>query len=395
MSLSSWGVVVSTRGRLSAMLRLTVTVPGALTDDVTQVLTDSTAVSTLVVHRGAALRPEGDVVHADVAREGANDLVERLRDLGVHEEGTLQLEPVGTWVSRAGFEADEETPGSSADAVVWAEVAQRSYEDSELNWTFLSFMSLATLIAGIAIVLDSQILVIGAMVLGPEFGAIAALGVALVRRRALLFAVATRALVVGFGVAILVTCLAGLLGRALGWVTLDDITGSRPATGFIYTPDKWSFIVALLAAAAGVLSLTSAKVGGLSGVFISVTTIPAAGNVGLGLAFGAWTEVRGSGLQLVVNLVGIGPGRLGDARAAARRVVPGARAAVALAAEPSGARRAATAPRPVRRGAATAERAQLRCAGRVSQKEVSTVSIEPSASARAVAVSVTTVCLMR
>ena len=59
--------------------------------------------------------------------------------------------------------------------VVWAQVAQRSYDDSELNWTFLSFMSLATLIAGIAIVLDSQILVIGAMVLGPEFGAIAAL----------------------------------------------------------------------------------------------------------------------------------------------------------------------------------------------------------------------------
>jgi len=287
------------------MLRLTVTVPAALTDGVTGVLADSTAVSTLVVHRGAALRPPGDVVHADVAREGANVLVERLRALGVHEQGSLQLEPVGTWVSRAGFEADEETPGSSADAVVWAEVAQRSYEDSELNWTFLSFMSLATLIAGIAIVLDSQILVIGAMVLGPEFGAIAALGVALVRRRALLFAVAARALVVGFGVAILVTCLAGLFGRALGWVTLDDITGSRPATGFIYTPDKWSFIVALLAAAAGVLSLTSAKVGGLSGVFISVTTIPAAGNVGLGLAFGAWSEVRGSGLQLVVNLVGM------------------------------------------------------------------------------------------
>ena len=58
--------------------------------------------------------------------------------------------------------------------------------DSELNWTFLSFMSLATLIAGVAIVLDSQVLVIGAMVLGPEFGAIAALGVALVRRRTVL-----------------------------------------------------------------------------------------------------------------------------------------------------------------------------------------------------------------
>jgi uncharacterized hydrophobic protein (TIGR00271 family) len=287
------------------MLRLTVTVPSDLTEGVLQVLADSAAVSTLAVLRGAAVRPVGDVVQADVAREGANVLVDRLRDLGVHHDGTLQIEPVTTWISRVGFEADEETPGSSADAVVWAQVAQRSYDDSELNWTFLSFMSLATLIAGIAIVLDSQILVIGAMVLGPEFGAIAALGVALVRRRPLLLAVAARALVVGFVVAILVTCLAALVGRGLGWLTLDDITGKRPATDFIYSPDKWSFIVAVLAAAAGVLSLTSAKLGGLSGVFISVTTIPAAGNVALGLAFGAWDEVRGSGLQLVLNLVGM------------------------------------------------------------------------------------------
>jgi uncharacterized hydrophobic protein (TIGR00271 family) len=287
------------------MLRLTATIPSELTEQVTRVLSESSAVSTLTVLRGVALRPVGDVVQADVAREGVNALVESLRDLGVHEGGTLQLEPVSTWVSRAGFEADEETPGSSADAVVWAEVAQRSYEESELNWTFVSFMSLATLIAGIAIVLDSQILVIGAMVLGPEFGAVAALGVALVRRRPLLLAVAARALAVGFAVAIAVTCLAALAGRLLGWVTLDDITGQRPATAFIYTPDKWSFIVAVLAAAAGVLSLTSARVTGLSGVFISVTTIPAAGNVALGLAFGAWQEVRGSGLQLVVNIIGM------------------------------------------------------------------------------------------
>jgi uncharacterized hydrophobic protein (TIGR00271 family) len=184
-------------------------------------------------------------------------------------------------------------------------VAQQAYEESELNWTYASFMTLATVIAAIAIVLDSQVLVIGAMVLGPEFGAIAALGVALVRRRGSLFALAARTLVLGFAIAIIITTLASLAAGALGWVTLDDVTGPRPQTGFVYTPDKWSFIVAVIAAAAGVLSLTSARVGGLSGVFISVTTVPAAGNVGLALAFGAWDEVRGSGLQLVINLAGM------------------------------------------------------------------------------------------
>lgn len=109
----------------------------------------------------------------------------------------------------------------------------------------------------------------------------------------------------GFGVAIAVTTLAALIGRALGWITLADVTAARPETGFIYAPDRWSFIVAVIAAAAGVIALTSARVGGLSGVFISVTTIPAAANVALGLAFGVVDEIQGSLLQLLLNVSGM------------------------------------------------------------------------------------------
>ncbi len=146
---------------------------------------------------------------------------------------------------------------------------------------------------------------IGAMVLGPEFIAIAALGLALVRRRFGLLRSAARTLLFGFAVAIVVATGATLLGRWLGWITRADVVGSRPDTGFIYSPDKWSFIIALIAAAAGVLSLTSAKVGGLSGVFISVTTVPAAGNLALGIAFGAGEEIWGSALQLLLNISGM------------------------------------------------------------------------------------------
>lgn len=279
--------------------------PSDLADQVARMLEDEPAVSSLSRVSGASLKPRGDVIEADVAREATNDVVDRLRELGVQECGSVSIERIGAWMSRSGYDAARLAPGSGADSVVWADVAHRAYEESELNWTYATFMTLATLIAGIAIVLDSQILVIGAMVLGPEFGPIAALGVALVRRRTALFRVAARTLVLGFVVAIAVTTLATLVGRALGWVHAATVTADRPATGFIYSPDKWSFIVAIIAAAAGVLSLTSARVGGLSGVFISVTTVPAAGNIGLALAFGQGSEIRGSALQLVVNISGM------------------------------------------------------------------------------------------
>jgi uncharacterized hydrophobic protein (TIGR00271 family) len=287
------------------MLNLRISSPRDQTENVLRILHADPGVSSLAVVRGASLRPVGDLVIADVAREAANDVVDLLRELGIHREGSLHIEPVGTWLSQDGYEAERKTPGSGADSVVWAEVTQRAYEDSELNWTYASFMTLATLIAAIAIVLDSQILVIGAMVLGPEFGAVAALGVALVRRRFGLLGLASRTLAGGFAIAIAITTVVILGAKGLGWITLEDVTGPRPGTAFIYFPDKWSFIVAVIAAAAGVLSITSARTGGLSGVFISVTTIPAAGNVALGLAFGVGHEIWGSTLQLLINLSGM------------------------------------------------------------------------------------------
>ncbi|NUS45046.1 MAG: DUF389 domain-containing protein [Mycobacteriaceae bacterium] len=287
------------------MLRLRVVTPAELTDDVVTLLDEDMAVSGLAVARGTSVRPPGDVVEAELAREGANEVLAGLRALGVHHCGSIQLDQVRTWLSRRAFDAELATPGSSADAVVWADVTQRAYEETELNWTYASFMTLATVLTGIAIVLDSPVLLVGAMVLGPEFGAVAALGLALVRKRMALFGLALQTLTLGFVGAIAATTALALVGRALGWITVNDVIGPRPGTAFIYTPDRWSFIVALIAGAAGVLSLTSTKAGGLTGVFISVTTIPAAGNIALGLAFGVGSAIWGSTVQLALNLAGM------------------------------------------------------------------------------------------
>lgn len=287
------------------MIHLEVTSPAALTDAVVRVIQADEFATSLVVRRGAALDPPGDLVSVNVPREAADALIHALLDTGVQEQGSLHVHELTTWVSRPGFEAELEAPGAGSDAIVWPEVVQRAYDESQLSWSFLTFMTLATLIAGIAIILDSQILVIGAMVLGPEFGAIAALGIALLRHRPTLLRQAVTALAVGFAVAIAVTTLVTLVGRALGWVTVAAIQGPRPGTAFIYTPDKWSFIVSLIAGVAGVLSMASGRTGALVGVFISVTTIPAAGNVALALAFADWREVGGSAAQLGINIAGM------------------------------------------------------------------------------------------
>ena len=165
------------------MLHLRITTPSDLTERVLEVVDDDPAVSSLAVLRTRpCTRPATSCSPTSPGRPPTRSSTGS-RPSACRRSAPSTSNPSRTWISQAGFAAEQRTPGSSADAVVWAEVTQRAYEESELNWTYLSFMTLATLLASIAIVVDSQILVIGAMVLGPEFVAIAALGLALVRRR--------------------------------------------------------------------------------------------------------------------------------------------------------------------------------------------------------------------
>ncbi len=288
------------------MITVRVCCPADLSHQVTALLGGNPATSTLVVHSGASLSPLGDVIEADLPREAVNPVVDALMALGVQEQGTIQLIPIPTWISQRGLAAEDRAPGASADAVVWTDVVERAYDESSLTWTYLSFMVLATLLAAIAVVTDSVILVIGAMVLGPEFVPIAALGIGLVRKRGNLFRQALRTLLLGFAFSITVVAAIAAVGRVMGVIEYDDLlTASRPGTAFIYSPNVWSLTIAIIAGAAGVLALTSAKSGGLVGVFISVTTIPASGNIALALVFGIWSEVWGSTLTLLINITGM------------------------------------------------------------------------------------------
>nr|BFF25368.1 hypothetical protein GCM10025732_33330 [Glycomyces mayteni] len=100
------------------------------------------------------------------------------------------------------------------------------------------------------------------------------------------------------------TLACAALSRVFGWIEptmLDD----RPLTSFIIHPDRWSFIVAVLAGVAGILSMTARKSQALVGVFISVTTVPAAGNIAVAIALAHWDEVGASLIQLGVNLAGL------------------------------------------------------------------------------------------
>ncbi|KMS77752.1 membrane protein [Streptomyces leeuwenhoekii] len=287
------------------MLHLRLICPAGRTDDVVRVIERTVGTTHLVVLPGAARSPSGDIVLCDVAREAGDELIAELRALGLDRTGSIAVENIDLSLSHRAEKAEKEAPGEPADAVLWEHLTDATHEESTLSVTYVAFLTLATMIAACGVVLDNAILIVGAMAVGPEFGPLAGFCTALVRRAPRLALRSLLALVVGFAVAMAVTVAFSRFMDAVGLFTEAKLEGERPQTGFVYAPDWFSFVVAVLAGMAGTLSLTSAKSGALVGVAISVTTVPAAANAAVALSYGDTKQTVGSTEQLLLNLLGI------------------------------------------------------------------------------------------
>ncbi len=175
----------------------------------------------------------------DVLHGAANEVIGGLRDLGLEQRGSIVLEDVDTSISAL---ADRAT--------------------------------VAGLIGAVGILTNSQILIVGAMVVGPEYGAIISLAFGVTSRDATRVLRSAAALVIGFMLPIAAALLLALMIRGAGLEPRLYAMGIRPVSDLINNPNWFSFIVAALAGVVGVVSLTEARSSTLIGVFISVTTIP-------------------------------------------------------------------------------------------------------------------------
>ena len=287
------------------MVHMRIVAPKGVSERALEMLLASESVCNVIWLPGAAQEPAGDVILADVAREDASVTLSDLKELDIHKLGSIALESVETQISLFAERAVQQARGAEADAVVWEEVESRTSEQVELSGTYLLFIVLAGLIAAVGIFLNSPILIVGAMVVGPEFGPIAGFCVAFVQRRRQLAARSLVALATGFAFAIAAVYLAAQAFRLTGLTPREFTESSHSLSNVISNPDFFTFFVAACAGVAGMLSLTTAKSGALIGVLISVTTIPAAANIGVAAAYQDWNAWRGSIAQLAINLASI------------------------------------------------------------------------------------------
>jgi hypothetical protein len=157
------------------MLSLRLIVPPDRADLVTRQLADDPRTTNVVVIPGGGVRPEGDLVQCEVTREAVSDVLGWIRHQGIYDDGSVVLSDIVSAPSSNARATELAAAGAPDDAIVWDAVLDSAYGEVRGSWSFYAFLTLATAIAAVAVITDSSILVVGAMVVGPEFGVVAAL----------------------------------------------------------------------------------------------------------------------------------------------------------------------------------------------------------------------------
>lgn len=194
-------------------------------------------------------------------------------------------------------------PGVTASAeegFAWVEIVGEARAHARPVARYLLLMMVAGVIAGLGVITDNTILIVGAMAVSPDLLPLCATSVGLVGRRYFLARRAFGTLVIGMGLVMLVALTmtlglvaVGLVERGMN-LEFADLRGLANA----------DYVTVLIAAVAGIAAILSfeTRAANAVGVAISVTTVPASGYLGVALAVGEIDNALGAALVLVINL---------------------------------------------------------------------------------------------
>ena len=270
------------------MLHLRVYGPSASLTEIGQDLEDHGAARNVALARG--VRAGHVLLTAELSAEWADEVLELLVRNGVDVDdiSLARLDEVGPI-----------RPGRAAN-LIWADVLGQARANARPVARYLLFMVAAGIIAAYGVIEGNEILIVGAMAVSPDLLPITAACVGLVGRRGRLVGHALMTLAVGMGAACLT---AAAVTKALELLDLlpSGFEISESAISGLTTVNDETIAVALAAGVVGMLALET-RASSAVGVAISITTIPAAADLGVAFGVGEPDEALGALAVLGVNV---------------------------------------------------------------------------------------------
>lgn len=232
------------------------------------------------------------VIAADVAIGDADAVLDAVHRAGLHgdEYVLVREDPV---IRRLPDKLTDED-------FSWVEIVGEARANARPVARYVIMMMVAGWIAGLGVITNSQILIIGAMAVSPDLLPLCATCVGAASRR---FDLARRALVtlvIGMMLVMAVALVVADGLRIIGWLSSDATLHEGVIAALAHT-DYATVMIALAAGVAAILSFET-RAATAVGVAISVTTVPASAYFGVALAFGEPSAAWGALLVLAINL---------------------------------------------------------------------------------------------
>lgn len=207
-------------------LHVRVVSPATVTGQLAGTLATAAGVQNVVVQAGAR-RPDGDAAHFDVRDEAANPVRGALRDLGLDRSGVICMERVDAALTGQPQVTADHGALRRETAPVWEMVKAIICGGQAYAPSFYVLLAVAGLIGAVGLITNSQVLIVAAMVVGPEYNAIIAVALGISRRDRGAVRDGLLALLWGFLAAIAVTLLFGPAVRVRQGSC--PVPGRRPA----------------------------------------------------------------------------------------------------------------------------------------------------------------------
>ena len=193
-------------------------------------------------------------------------------------------------------ENEAEEPKFGPDRVGREELYQQASRGGRISLIYIIMAALSALVASVGVVRDNTAVVIGAMVIAPLLGPFVALSLGATLGDARLMRRAAYAAGVGFGTALAVSILVGLV--------VDIDLGSRELTSRTDIGIA-EVVLAIASGIAAALAFTTGASSAFIGVMVAVALLPPTVAFGMLVSSGEWTLARGAGLLVLVNLAAV------------------------------------------------------------------------------------------
>ena len=250
-------------------------------------------------------RRDGTVAYVPVPTGAVDVVLDRLYDAGLDEDTyTVVADVDRATVPNVAELTDRYVEGPRGErGASNVEIRERAADLEPDTATYVSFAVLSAIVAVGGLLLDSAIVIVGAMVIAPFAGSTlsASVGAVISDREMIVDSATSQA--VGLVVAYVGAVAMSAALQWTGFVPSILVVSRVDQVSAFLTPNLLTLAIAIAAGFAGALALATDLPVSIAGVAVAAAIVPAAATAGIGTVWGQPLVVLGAVVLLSVNIV--------------------------------------------------------------------------------------------